>query len=820
MTDVPRWHRIEEAFHAVADMEAGLARDSRVLDLCGRDATLAADVDALLVEDGRLQGAEAPADPHPGLRLGSYQVDGLIARGGMAAVYEGHRADDQFRQRVAVKIMDLRLSDPALVAQFKAERQILAALEHPTLTRLLDGGVTALGEPYLVMEYVDGLPIDRYCDEHRLDLGARRRLFAEACAGVDFAHRNLILHRDLKPSNVLVTVDGHAKVVDFGTATLLQPDRLATVSRAPLTPAYASPEQLTGEAVGTASDQYSLGLVLYELLTGMPAFGEHTSLIASVERALAGTEPTAAHTTVTAAAAEARQISAARLKRQLAGDLGTIVRKALATDPVKRYASVQHLADDLARWADGEPILGRPPSLAYVTSRFVRRHWVAVSVAATLLLSLMAATALSFQQAVRARRQATIAQSESAKARSESGKVRQLNRFLTQMLSSANPSWYNANGASAGSVTVRQVLDGASQLIAAELSGTPEVEAEMQRTLGRTYIGMAEPDRAGPHLDRALALYREQRDPFGTAFTEALLGEQALLKGDYPTAETRLRASLAYVRSLGDVPTDPELHMMATNDLGVAISNLRPGHPEATALKREGIAVADRDRSSAGASVIGRANLGLDFYNIGDLDEADTLFREALRRLEALPVPLPERGFLFNNLSQLRRVQGDHAEAERFGAAAVEAAAQVWGESNIRWAAFASNWGRALVAVGQVERGRTTLIAAYDAYRPLRPAGHVDFARPLVGLGAAYRLLGQLAESERVLREAQALIRPHPSFTDRAGDIAVELGLTVKALGRRAEATAILHEAHRIYQSARGDAHPSTKQVLALISGS
>ncbi len=231
MNDPARWHRLEEVFHAVVDMPAGAARDRRLLDLCGHDAALAAEVGALIAEDARLGDSAPAADPRVGLRL----------------------------------------SHPALVAQFQAEQQVLAAIEHPALTRLLDGGVTAFGEPYLVMEFVEGEAIDRYCDARQLDLAGRLRLFAQVCEGVAFAHRSLVLHRDLKPSNSPVATDGHAKVVDFGTATRLQPERLATLSQAPLTPAYASPEQLTGQPVGTASDQFSLGLVLYELLTGVAA---------------------------------------------------------------------------------------------------------------------------------------------------------------------------------------------------------------------------------------------------------------------------------------------------------------------------------------------------------------------------------------------------------------------------------------------------------------------------------------------------------------------------------------------------------------------
>ncbi len=809
--DTSRWQQIETLFHEVADLPAP-EREAALVRHAAADPGLAAEVRSLLAQDADLATADTGADPHLGLRLGHYEVTALIARGGMAAVYAARRADATFEQRVAIKIMDLRLSDPALVTQFRAERQILAALEHPALTRLLDGGVTALGEPYLVMEFVAGQPLDRYCDERHLDVPARLRLFAEVCDGVAFAHRNLVLHRDLKPSNILVTSEGRAKVVDFGTATLLQPDRLATTSRAPLTPAYASPEQLLGAAVGTASDQYSLGLVLFELLTGAPAFGERTSLMAAVERALAATTTTAPQAVVTAAAAEARQTSLAKLRRTLSGDLATILGKALAHDPAARYASVQHFADDLTRWTDGAAILGRPPSFAYHASRVVRRHWVAVSVAAVLALSLVGATAVSFQQAARARAQARIADGEAAKSR-------QLNRFLTRMLSSANPSWYNPTGASADSITVRQVLDGAGALIPAELGGSPAVEAEMRRTLGRTFIGMADPDRARPHLDRALALYQQLGDAFGIAYTQALLGEHGVLKGDYATAEGWLRSALAYVRSLGDVPTDPDLHMMATNDLAIAINGRLPGNAEGLALKREAIAVADRSASTAGASALGRSNLSVDLINLGRLDEAVELLRDAEQRMTALPANWPERGYVYNNLSLVHRLRGQFQEAEVYGAKASEAGAQVWGVKNVRWASMTVTWGRALAASGQAERALATLREAHAQFRLLRPAGHVDLLGVLVGLGIAHRLLGQHTASEQVLREAHAIATRAGTSDDRRADAVGELGVTLRARGSTSEGHLLLVEAHATLQRHFGAAHPSTARALARLNG-
>jgi len=800
VSDFTRWQRVEAVFHALADDVPGPAREARLATLCDGDAELASEISALLTADaGTAERAQAPAaDPHVGLRLGSYEITRFIARGGMGAVYEARRADAQFEQRVAIKIMDLRLSAPALVAQFRAERQILAGLEHPALTRLLDGGVTTLGAPYLVMEYVDGQSIDRYCDAQQLDLPGRLRLFAQVCDGVAYAHRSLVLHRDLKPSNVLVTADGHAKVVDFGTATLLQPDRLATVSTAPLTPAYASPEQLTGRAVGTASDQYSLGLILYELLTGVAPYAG-SSLIAAMERAMTRTTTVAPQAVVTEGAAAARRTTLAGLRRTLTGDLGTIVGKALAYEPAARYASVQHLADDLGRSSRGEPIEGRAPSMTYRAARFVQRHRVAVGVAAVLVVALIAATAASVQQA--------------RVARAESGKARQMNRFLTQMLSSANPSWYNANAGQADSITVRQVLDGASALIPTELKDAPEVEAEMRRTLGRTYIGLGAADAALPHLQRALALYQAQGDAFGVAFTQMLLGEHKLITVDFKGAEALLRDSVRYVRSRG-ADADPELHMIAMNDLAVALISQSSGSAEALGLLRESIAVADRHGINPAGTAVVLGNVGAMLLQAGRLDEAETALQDTVRRIRALPVPPSVSAVFYSYLSTLARVRGRHAQAEQQAALAMEAARSL-PASHPYGAMITYSWGRALVSNGQADRGRAALLEAYDAYSRTRPARHPDLSGPLIGLGIAYRLLGNLPESEKALREARAILQPHPDAKDRIAAAAGELGLTLRALGQTAEGDALLKESFDTFRAAFGDAYPLTVEALA-----
>jgi len=806
-----RWQRLEAVFLAVADLPAGPERDARVMALCEGDAALAAEVGALLAEEQRLSDADAARDPHLGLRLGAYEVVRLVARGGMATVYEGRRADGAFDQRVAIKIMDLRLHDAALLTQFRAERQILAALEHPGLTRLFDGGVTSLGEPYLVMEFVDGLPIDRHCDTHRLPIAERVALVQAVCDGVSFAHRALVLHRDLKPSNILVTGDGHVKVVDFGTATLLQPERLATTSAAPLTPAYASPEQLTGRPVGTASDQYSLALVLFELLTGAPPFGDRPSLLAAIERAMAGTTTMAPATAVTEAAAASRQSSVARLRRVLSQDLGTIVGKATAPDEAARYASVQHFADDLARWSRGEPIEARPPSVAYRTTRFVQRHWAAALVAATLSVGLAVATIVSIRAAAEARAQAE-------RARAEEARARQLNGFLTEMLASASPIGNAPTAARSTSLTVRELVDAASTEVAASLSGSPDVEADMRRTLGRTYLGIGVLDRAESQFDRALTLYRQRGDLSGAASTLALQGRLRVLRGEWAAAAPFLREAVSIERSRG-AGADPAVLTDALNNLALTITSNRPADPEAIALLRESVRIAD-EHGLQSANVVAMAQaLGNQLLIGGALAESETVLRDALARADRLAPDHPTRLYVLRSLSELLRTRGLADEAARIGQEAAEGAARAWPpDYPFQWS-FLTTWGRALALTNDLDRAMTVLLDAEARARKIRAPGHSDFAAIRLGVGTVWRRRGDLARAESVLREALGILAKYPEIRHTRAHILGELGLTLRAAGRVAEGVALLKESHDIYLELLGEQHPYTLKARARLDG-
>jgi eukaryotic-like serine/threonine-protein kinase len=379
-----------------------------------------------------------------GRRLGAYQVLELIGEGGMGEVYRAVRADDQYQKQVAIKLVRGGFDSRFTLARFKAERQILATLEHPNITRLLDGGATEEGQPFLVMEYVRGLPLDQYCDQHKLNVTARLELFRIVCAAVQFAHQNLVIHRDLKPGNILVTEDGTPKLLDFGIAKIMGPegaavDRTQTMMRL-LTPEYASPEQIRGEAISTASDVYALGVVLYELLTGHRLYRFATRSPEEVARTVIETEPEkpsaviqreeeiidGAGTTrrlTPEAISEVREGSVERLRRRLSGDVDNIVLTALRKEPQRRYASAEQFSEDIRRHLEGRPVQARTDTFTYRSSKFIKRNAAGVAAATLVAISLIAGLAVSL-------REAHIARIQQARAERRFNDVRKLANSL------------------------------------------------------------------------------------------------------------------------------------------------------------------------------------------------------------------------------------------------------------------------------------------------------------------------------------------------------------------------------------------------------
>src|SRR5712692_4488334 len=537
---------------------------------CGHNAELRREVEALLVSFDDAEGfLEAPAfafadglldefrseREERGRRIGPYEIIQEIDRGGMGAVYLATRADQQYEKQVAVKLVKHGLDTEDIRRRFRHERQILASLDHPNIGRLIDGGTTDDGLPYFVMDYVEGLPINQYCDQKRLTTEERLRLFQTICSAVNYAHQNLVIHRDLKPGNILATEGGMPKLLDFGIAKLLDPARSEsdphTVTQlGVMTPEYASPEQIKGENVTTASDVYSLGVLLYELLTGRRPYRIKSRRPDQIARVICEQEPEKPSTAVTRAEelpssngqpprtitpqsiSEARATEPQKLRRLLDGDLDNIVLMAMRKEPERRYSSVEQFSEDIRRHLEQRPVIARKDTFGYRAEKFVRRNRVAVSAAAFVALAIVAALTVSLWQAHNARRQRDLAQRERSKAE-------RINTFLQRMLSFSNQSVTSVwPVAQKRDVTVNQMLDEIAPQVIKELADQPDVRGQILRTIGSAYASQGQYDAAEKNfraaLDTQLALYGE--DNHEVADTMLELGMLSYRQQNYEEA--------------------------------------------------------------------------------------------------------------------------------------------------------------------------------------------------------------------------------------------------------------------------------------------
>lgn len=410
---------VEKIFLAAVELPAG-RRAAFLETSCAGDASLRAEVESLLSFDSDKSRPLSPilaasavdvleGPDMSGVRIGPYQIERVLGHGGMGSVYLAHRADDQFSRKVAIKFIRRGMDTPAAVARFLRERQILADLNHPYIARLLDGGATETGIPYFVMEFVEGKAIHDYCAQHNLGLNARCELFRKICEAVSYAHRSLVVHRDLKPSNILVRENGTPALLDFGIARLIDDaaamDRTRTALTLLMTPDYASPEQLSGKPTGTATDVYSLGVVLYYLLTGSRPF------------ALDGTTPFEMARTV--CEDEPPRPSSIAQHRELSGDLDNIILMALRKEPERRYSSVEQFSDDIQRYLQGRPVLAREATFSYRARKFILRNRVGVIASAAALAALVGAVFVTSLEAHRANAALRVAESQRARAEQE-----------------------------------------------------------------------------------------------------------------------------------------------------------------------------------------------------------------------------------------------------------------------------------------------------------------------------------------------------------------------------------------------------------------
>jgi len=723
-------------------------------------------LDAVGAADGFFGGlaaraglAEAGGEPPEmvGRRVGAWRLVGFLGRGGMGSVWRAERADGQFEKTAALKLLALGAASPEARRRFLAEREILARLEHPNVARLYDGGVADDGTPYFVMELVDGLPIDAWCDARELGVEPRIRLFLDVCDAVAFAHARGIVHRDLKPPNVLVTADGRVRLLDFGIAKLLRPEAgLAPADTAtgvlPMTPAYASPEQLLGERVTEATDVYSLGVVLHELLTGLSPWDRTTGDGLAAVRAVceeARTDPStrlrgAPPGAGVEALARARGTSLPALVRRLRGDLDTIVRTAIAREPGRRYASVDALAEDLRRHLADQPVRARPDTLAYRASRFFARHAVgAAAIAAILVLGVALLGVAVWSAEERS--------SQSQRLGDADERTAALLAQLVGIYESVDPS-----GARGSSAVSRELLDAAVAGLDAVGELDPESRATLRFAAGRVYRRLGAWADARPLLTEALALRAERIAAPDERLAEVLFELGACLARSGRAAEgvERLREALAMARELHG---DDHLHVAQVR-FELASAWHDAGGGDAEAEFREAVRVF---RAHAAEPTVEHANalmaLG-DYVAVrGDVEGALALYEEALGIHEALYGPdHPFVALALNGIGMLRYNLGEKDEARELLARAADVDRAAYGDAgHPDLAMVLTNLGNVLSAEGD-PAGVEALEEAAAVHRALPESPATSRGFTLASLGGARGRLDDSAGAIAAYEEALA----------------------------------------------------------------
>jgi tetratricopeptide (TPR) repeat protein len=715
----------------------------------GHDEPTRSDETTLDAKPGSLARTsdEPGADANLGRRIGHYRVERLIAHGGMGRVYLAVREDD-YEQRVALKLFDRAPEKLDVLDRFFRERQILARLQHPNIARILDGGTTDDVLPFFVMEYVEGEPVDSYCDARGLNLRRRLELFQQICHVAQFAHQNLVVHRDLKPSNILVTPDGVAKLLDFGIAKLLDigPDGLETHTGdgSPMTPAYASPEQLLGEPVTTASDVYSLGVVLYRLVSGRNPYSVVGVGAARVVELICKVDPPPPST------APKRKIIG-----RVANDIDAIVLKAMSKNSEQRYASAAQLAEDIERHLVDLPVRAYPETWRERALRRVRRHRLEIAVFLAVVVFAVTVTLL-WRQAVgkEALAQTARAEAEAARTQTENALLRaeRVSLFLVELFQAADPYAGNL-------LTAREILDRGREKLTGELVEEPEIRAELLTTLGTVHNNLSLYKEARELKEEALRnrLVADPSDRLALATDLNNLGRADYGLGDYAAAEDRFRDALAMWRRLG--AEDDVVHLGLRN---LASTLTQSGqHEKALKLHDEILDVQRRlfgDRSvEVGKSLY---SLGVLHRTRGELDAAEPLLRQALEIFaEELGSRHRRVASVLATLGRVLHTQGHHREARESFDEALSLRLELLGEDHGHVANTRKNLAALLLDQGETAAAGALLEKALDVLREKMPTDDWTIADAESLWGSYLVALGRYAEAEPWLLTGYQTIR-------------------------------------------------------------
>jgi eukaryotic-like serine/threonine-protein kinase len=807
-----RWRAVGPLFERALEVPLD-ARSAWLAAVRAEDPALAGDLEVLLEEhralerEGFLETSALPPSGQSTLAgrvLGAYTLISPVGQGGMGTVWLAKRSDGRFEGAAAVKLLSAGLVGRAGEERFRREGSILARLHHPHIAQLLDAGVSPWGQPYLVLEYVEGERIDTYCERQKLSVEERLRLFLSVLDAVALAHANLIVHRDIKPSNVLVAKDGSVKLLDFGIAKLLEAGTSAGEATAltrdggrALTPEYAAPEQVTAGAVTTATDVFSLGVLLYLLLSGRhPAEG---ALLAPADllRSIVDTEP--------------RRISevaeSETQRRQLRGDLDTIVAKTLKKRPEERYSSVTALGEDIRRYLRHEPIAARPDTLAYRAAKFVRRNRTAVVLAALVLIALAAGLVGTVTQARRATRQAALAEREARAATEQRDfalnqliRARGFNEFTAFLLGQAVPG--------GKAVTMRELLGLAERLIDKRFASDQALAVDLLVAIGDVYNALEETDNARRVMRRAYDTSRRLADPSVQANAACGWARTVALSGDFAQARRLIDGALAVTTE--EARFDDIVASCLADKGYIASTEGDPDVTIATAQK-----ALDRLRRAPGSFAAIRANamhvLALGYDGRGETANADRAYAQAMKEFERIGRENTNDGATLLNNWAITRATVDTLGAFELQGRAI-AALEAGQSAEAVPAAFRANYGRLLNRLARYREARSVYQRAREDARRhenVRTVGTTS-----LGLARACRSLGDLDCARAALREAEPALRSSfPAGHYFLADLSHERGMLAAAYGDDQSALRLLTEALDMHEK-EDEKHASHIETL------
>ena len=719
--------------------------------------------------------------PMIGKHIGKYLIEEQIGHGGMGIVFIGKRDDKEFDQKVAIKILKQGLTTNYLVKRFENERQTLANLQHPNIAKLFDGGKTDDGLLYIVMEYIDGSTITDYCDKNKLSINERLKLITIVGGAVQYAHQNLIVHRDIKPGNILVNKSGQPKLLDFGVAKLIDANLEASVEGLTktgmwhLTPDYASPEQIKGESVTTASDTYSLGVLLYQLLTGCQPYKIKSSSPLTISKVILTeniSKPSEAiknlsHEQETPQPnSEKMSADVKKLSKLLRGDLDNIVLKSMHKDPSQRYNSVQELIDDINKYLTGQPIIARKDTIMYRATKFIQRHKVGFAIFIIVNLFILGSVAAIIIQA-------NVAAKERDNARVELKKFEEVNTFMLEMLSSADPEIKGRD------VKVYDLLEKATEDIEIKLKSFPKIKSAIKQTLGQTFIGLGEYEKAETLLLEALESNKKLFGPISkeTANSAHQLGLCYDWIGNFQLADSFYAEGVSIYSQISDEPLKGLADNL--NDYGTLLTNIGEFDSASTMLKRslEIYGIFNEVKGQKEAITIN--NLAVNMHHQNKIDEAEKYYLEAKEILTNLyGENRPEVASIFNNLAFIYLDNQKFDASEKAFQKAYEIKKIVFGSDHPSSGLALINMGMFYFETKEYDRAERPLLDAINMFTRTKAFDDPFLSLAYYWLGRSYLESNKLKESEKVLRNSikireKVYSKDHSKTWSSVGELAI-----------------------------------------------